>query len=493
MFKNTASQKLTVIAFADAGHATLDAGEVVTGDAANITAKIEQDDDGTRTAIADTNPTETEDGQYVFDLTAAECNGDKLTFYPESSTAGVQVVALPSNVIYTRPPNFPDLGIESDGDLTKVNTLDGHTAQTGDSFARLGAPAGASVSADLATVDANVDAIVADTNELQTDWTDGGRLDLILDARASQSSVDTIDGIVDSILVDTAEIGAAGAGLTAVPWNSSWDAEVESEANDALIALHLDHLLAVDYDPASKPGTSTALLNELIESDGGVSRFTANALEQAPSGGGGGDATSANQTTIINHLTDIKGAGWTSTDTLEEIRNDTNELQGDWANGGRLDLILDARASQASVDTIDGIVDAILVDTGTTLPATLGTPAGADMAADIAAVKAETALIVADTNELQADWADGGRLDLILDARSSHSVADVLTTQMTESYNADGVAPTLAQALFVTMQAVTEFANSGTTKTVKRLDGTTTAFTETYDDGTNPTSVTRAT
>lgn len=47
------------------------------------------------------------------------------------------------------------------------------------------------------------------------DWENGGRLDLILDARASQTSVDTIDGIVDAILVDTAEIGVAGAGLTA--------------------------------------------------------------------------------------------------------------------------------------------------------------------------------------------------------------------------------------------------------------------------------------
>lgn len=85
---------------------------------------------------------------------------------------------------------------------------------------------------------------------------------------------------IDAILLDTAEIGSAGAGLTAIPWNSAWDAEVESEVNDALVALHLDHLLAVDYDPASKPGVATALLNELIESDAGVSRFTANALEQ---------------------------------------------------------------------------------------------------------------------------------------------------------------------------------------------------------------------
>jgi hypothetical protein len=44
----------------------------------------------------------------------------------------------------------------------------------------------------------DVDAILADTNELQTDWVDGGRLDLILDARASQSSVNTIDDFIDT-------------------------------------------------------------------------------------------------------------------------------------------------------------------------------------------------------------------------------------------------------------------------------------------------------
>ena len=34
----------------------------------------------------------------------------------------------------------------------------------------------------------------------------------------------------------------------------------------------------------------------------------------------------------------------------------------------------------------------------------------------LGAIKAETALIVADTNELQTDWKNGGRLDLIQDA-----------------------------------------------------------------------------
>jgi hypothetical protein len=45
---------------------------------------------------------------------------------------------------------------------------------------------------------------------------------------------------IDAILTDTAEIGTAGAGLTAIPWNSSWDAEVQSEVFDALDAAYTD-------------------------------------------------------------------------------------------------------------------------------------------------------------------------------------------------------------------------------------------------------------
>jgi hypothetical protein len=62
---------------------------------------------------------------------------------------------------------------------------------------------------------------------------------------------------------------------------------------------------------------------------------------------------------MVAAFTEIKGATWASTDTLENIRNelvvvdtvadailvDTNELQTDWANGGRLDLLLDAASS----------------------------------------------------------------------------------------------------------------------------------------------------
>lgn len=54
-------------------------------------------------------------------------------------------------------------------------------------------------------------------------------------------------------------------------------------------------------------------------------------------------------------------------------------------------------AGGLDLDTMDSNVAAVLVDTGTTLPGVLGTPAGADLATDIAAVKTDTAAILVDT------------------------------------------------------------------------------------------------
>ncbi len=86
-------------------------------------------------------------------------------------------------------------------------------------------------------------------------------------------------------------------------------AQVSTQAVAALVAIHLDHLLSVDYDPASKPGAATALLNELIESNAGVSRYTTGALANAPSGSGG-DATAANQVLILEDIVDMKGTNF---------------------------------------------------------------------------------------------------------------------------------------------------------------------------------------
>lgn len=110
-------------------------------------------------------------------------------------------------------------------------------------MARLGVPAGASVSADNAAIKAETAAIVADTNELQTDWVNGGRLDLILDARSSQTSVDDLPTNAE---LATSQAAADDATLAAIAALNNLDSTaVQTAANAALVALHLDHLIGV--------------------------------------------------------------------------------------------------------------------------------------------------------------------------------------------------------------------------------------------------------
>lgn len=75
---------------------------------------------------------------------------------------------------------------------TTIKTATDVETDTADIQSKIGTPAGASVSVDIAAVKTDTAAILTDTNELQTDWVNGGRLDLILDARASQTSVDDL-------------------------------------------------------------------------------------------------------------------------------------------------------------------------------------------------------------------------------------------------------------------------------------------------------------
>jgi len=95
--KNVAGQKWIVFA------SDLTTGAAVTGDAANITANLRRDG-AALTAVSDLNPTELENGYYVFDLTQAETNADNILITPSSTTADVQVVGSPA-ALYTSAPN----------------------------------------------------------------------------------------------------------------------------------------------------------------------------------------------------------------------------------------------------------------------------------------------------------------------------------------------------------------------------------------------------
>lgn len=72
-------------------------------------------------------------------------------------------------------------------------------------------------------------------------------------------------------------------------------------------------------------------------------------------------------------------------------------------------------------------------------------------------------------------------------------VAAILTTAVTESYRANGAAPTLAQFICEVLAHLGEAGIAGTTKTINKLDHTTPAETFTLDSAVTPTTITRAT
>lgn len=75
----------------------------------------------------------------------------------------------------------------------------------------------------------------------------------------------------------------------------------------------------------------------------------------------------------------------------------------------------------------------------------------------------------------------------------ANGLMTLFTTQLTESYRANGAAPTMAQFACESLAHQNERTVSGTTVTLKKFDHATTATTQTLNDATNPSSVTRAT
>jgi hypothetical protein len=299
-------------------------------------------------------------------------------------------------------------------------------------------------------------AVLADTNELQVDDYPASIAAVKSDTAAilvdtSTTLDDLIDTEIGSILTtlgtpagaslaadiaaieaQTDDIGIAGAGLTAVPWNSTWDAEVESEANDAIVANNLDHVA-----------------------------LTAVAIPAIPAG------------TYIDQMMDDGTAVFDrTTDSLQAVRD-----RGDaaWDTADVSALALETTAQSILTDTgttLDDLVD----DLETRLSATR-----AGYLDNLSAGAVATAASIAALNNLSA-------------AQINAEVVDVLRTDtLPDSYAADAAQPTIAQAILAIQQFLTEKAVSGTTVTVKKPDGSTTAMTLTLSDATNPTSITRAT
>lgn len=120
------------------------------------------------------------------------------------------------------------------------------------------------------------------------------------------------------------------------------------------------------------------------------------------------DTTDTNTLGALRVLIKESGALVVWRDFMVAPANVWDSLFG--ADNLQVDIVADsvALASAADLAAMQTDVDAILVDTGTDIPAMLATIA--------AFLDTEIAAILADTNELQTDWVNGGRLDLLIDA-----------------------------------------------------------------------------
>lgn len=103
----------------------------------------------------------------------------------------------------------------------------------------------------------------------------------------------------------------------------------------------------------------------------------------------------------------------------------------------------------------------------------------------------KTATTSVDSQHIPALWVVNKAGVENLDAAVGNipTVAEIWTTALTEAYRATGSAGTPAQLLFELLQNLTQFSLSGTTKTVKKLDGSTTAKTYALNSATAPTSI----
>lgn len=364
----------------------------------------------------------------------------------------------------------------------------------------------------------------------------GNRLDAAVSSRASQSSVNTIDDFVDTEVgaikavtdkLDTAmELDgsvyrfttnaleqAPGGGSGVTDWTadertairtilgvptSGTTPEVPSagalKVIDDLIDTEVSAILtAVDTEVADIR-TVTNKLDTALEVDGAVYRFTTNALEQAPSGGGGTSDWTADERTVIRAVLGIPGSGTTPADPtagiLDTIRDNvvavkakTDNLPSDPADAS--DVAASFSTVNSTLTTISGYIDTEIAaikaktDLIPASPAAVGDiPSAATVASAVwgaslpGSYSAGQAGYVVGTN---LDQSVGSR-QATLDATARNAIADALLARDLGSGSNAGTAQerTVRSALRFVRN---KWSISGGTLTVTREDDATTAWT----------------
>lgn len=243
-----------------------------------------------------------------------------------------------------------------------------------------------------------------------------------------------------------AVLSALGTGTwaTDIPWNSDWDAEVQSECVDALIAYGGPTKAEVDAAIDTLLAVSPAIVERSIADENSIT------FAWPVSG-----ATITGQKSINN------GTYTTTSGDIEFLRTENSKHYYTLAY------------SSYDRPTEEGVVRYKLTD---------------DTYTRYINLRVEPVYTESLTN-IQNSLDTG----VMVSGLTSDAVSDIFETyKLGESYAATGIEGTPAQLLYAIQQTFSDFGISGTTVTVRKLDGST-ALTFTLDDDTNPLSRTRAT
>lgn len=226
---------------------------------------------------------------------------------------------------------------------------------------------------DLA-ITATTGRVTVGTNADKTAYTISGTkttLDALNDLTAAAVNAEVDTALADYDGPTKAELDSAVSGLSTLG---------TSDLAAALTDIGLDHLFSAAASPSDL--TSGSVLSDLLEDNSGTFRFKSGALVNAPDGDTKLDQIIADTEDIQSRIPSALVGGYMAADAV---------------------AISGATAAADDVEAKIGNLDDAITD----VMSRLGLPAGASMSADVAAVKAETAAIVADTNELQTDNVPG--------------------------------------------------------------------------------------
>jgi hypothetical protein len=156
---------------------------------------------------------------------------------------------------------------------------------------------------------------------------DAGGLDI--DTMDSHISTFASSGVTASTVTDKTGYSISGSKTTLDALNDVSTTEVNTEVDTALSDIGLDHLVSASVSGTDITDNSIIayMVSKSATADWDSFVNTTDALEALADAGG--DATAANQTTIINHLTDVKGTSFVKdTHSLTDITADVTGING---------------------------------------------------------------------------------------------------------------------------------------------------------------------